>query len=288
MTLLAIDCANAEQIDYWNGPAAERWRSRQQTQDSLLAQVKDLLMDRAAPSSGEAVLDIGCGCGTTTIELAQRVGTSGRVLGVDISAPMLARARERAPRGLPIEFIQADATAYPFPPGGSDLLFSRFGVMFFVEPEKSFSNMRRGLRRGARLVFACWREPRDNPWLLLPLQEAYRHVPKLPEASPNDPGPFSFANDARVRPILATAGFTAIGFEPIDLTIDLATGQGLDAAVETASTIGPASRALEGQPSETRAAAIDAIRSALARCQDGKRVPLPAAIWLVTAENPGS
>jgi SAM-dependent methyltransferase len=288
MPLLATDSANADQISYWNGPAGQRWQSHQQTQDRLLAGVKELLFDRAAPCPGEVVLDIGCGCGTTTIELADRVGETGRVLGVDISAPMLERARERVHRGQPIEFIHADATAYRFEPGSSDLLFSRFGVMFFVDPHKSFTNMRRGLHPGARLAFACWREPRENPWLLLPLQEAYRHVPRLPETSPTDPGPFSFADGGRVRNILQTAGFTAIDLEAIDLIIDLAAGQGLDAAVENATNIGPASRALEGQPTNHQAAARDSIRVALARHQRANRVPLPAAIWMVTAENPNA
>jgi ubiquinone/menaquinone biosynthesis C-methylase UbiE len=286
MTSMLTDEPNTEQVAYWNGPAGERWRSHQKTQDALLAPVKDLLLERAGLRAGEAILDVGCGCGTTSIELAQRVGSAGEVLAIDVSAPMLARARELAPKHLPIRFVYADATAYPFESNRSDLLFSRFGVMFFAEPHKSFSNMRRALRGGARVLFACWREPRENPWLMLPLQQAYQHVPRLPETAPTDPGPFAFADQVHVRTILESAGFSAIALEPIDLSIDLGAGEGLEAAVETASSIGPASRALEGQRAESRAAAIQAIRSALARYQEGRRVALPAAIWLVSARNP--
>lgn len=285
MTLLAVDDTNADQIAYWNGPVGLRWLARQEMQDRLLAPIMDPLLERASAGAGEVVLDIGCGCGATSIDLARRVVPGGSVLGVDISSPMLERARERAAPDLPVDFILADATAYQFEPGGADLLFSRFGVMFFAEPVKSFANMRRGLRKEGRLVVACWRGPRENPWLLMPLQEAYKHVPRLPDTSPEDPGPFAFADEGRVRRILEGSGFDAIALEPVKLSIDLAVGRGLDGAVETALGIGPTSRALEGQPPELQAAAADSIRTALARHQVGNAVPLAAAIWIVTARN---
>jgi len=281
----AADDPNADQIAYWNGGGGLRWLDRQQQQDALLAPIADMLLDRAAPRVGEIVLDIGCGCGATSIALAQRVAPAGHVLGIDVSAPMLERARQRRPQGLPIEFALGDATTYAFGPGRADLLCSRFGVMFFAEPVRSFAHMRSGLRPGARLAFACWREPRENPWLLVPLQEAYRHVPRLPQLGPEDPGPFAFAEQRRVRAILEQAGFSAIRLEPVDLSLDLANGLGLAAAVETAVGIGPASRALDGQPPELRAAAAESIRTALARHQVGDAVPLAGALWIVSATN---
>lgn len=277
---------NADQIAYWNGPAGKRWVQRQQEQDTLLAPVAEVLLDRAAARDGEFVLEIGCGWGGIAVALARRVAPGGRVLGVDASELMLARARELLPQGLAVEFALGDATVYPFTPGRADLLLSRFGVMFFADPARSFTNMRRGLRHGARVVFACWREPRENPWLMLPLQEACRHVPRLPEVGPEDPGAFSFAAERRVRDILGRAGFDAIRLEPVDLSLDLAIGAGLEAAVSTAVGIGPTSRALEGQPAALQAAAIDAVRAALAARQVGSRVPLAGAIWIVTAVNP--
>jgi ubiquinone/menaquinone biosynthesis C-methylase UbiE len=276
---------NADQIAYWNGGGGLRWLDRQQQQDTMLAPIADILLDRAAPRVGEIVLDIGCGCGATSIALAQRVAPTGHVLGVDVSAPMLERAHQRRPPELPIEFVLGDATTYAFEPGRADLLCSRFGVMFFADPVRSFAHMRSGLRPGARLAFACWREPRENPWLLVPLQEAYRHVPRLPQLGPEDPGPFAFAEQRRVRAILEQAGFSAIRLEPVDLSLDLANGLGLAAAVQTAVGIGPASRALDGQPPELRAAAAESIRAALARHQVGDAVPLAGALWIVSATN---
>ena len=274
---------NADQIAYWNGPGGQRWADRQQAQDILLKPIADTLIDRAKPKAGERIIDVGCGSGATSIAFAQEVGSSGYVFGVDVSGPMLARARASAPKHLPVDFVLADATVYPFDPASFDLLASRFGVMFFAEPSRSFANMRKALRPSGRLAFACWREPRENPFFMAPLQAVYKHVPKLPQQGPEDPGPFSFASEARVHRILGEAGFTGIAMEPHDLALDVAIGRGLDAAVQGALEIGPASRALEGHPADVRAAAMNSIRETLATFAKGDTVPLPASIWIVTA-----
>lgn len=277
---------NADQITYWNGPAGHHWAQRQRMQDGLLGPASMAVIERAKPVPGERVIDVGCGCGATTFAFAREVGTNGRVLGVDVSGPMLALARELAPAGAPVEFVQADATVHPFAPQNFDLLVSRFGVMFFADPAESFANLRKALRPGGRVAFACWRTPRDNPWLMVPLMAAYKHVPKLPEIGPDDPGPFSFANDERVRRILGEAGFTGIELERRDFKLDVAAGRGLDDAVATALAMGPASRALEGQPPDKIAAATASIREALAPLAVGNSVPLGGSIWVVTAVNP--
>jgi ubiquinone/menaquinone biosynthesis C-methylase UbiE len=274
---------NADQIAFWNGPAGQHWTDRQPMQDMLLAPVSQVLIDRAGAKPGERVLDVGCGCGATTIAFAERVAPSGFAFGIDISAPMLSRARQLAPQGLPLDFVLADATVYPFDPSSFELLASRFGVMFFAEPAVSFANMRRALRPSGRMAFACWREPRENPWMMTPLQAVYQHVPKLPQLGPEDPGPFAFASEERVQRILGEAGFTQIAMEPCNLMLDLAIGRGLEAAVATALEIGPSSRALEGHPAEVWEAAKNSIRETLSPCVRGQSVPLPASIWIVTA-----
>jgi SAM-dependent methyltransferase len=274
---------NADQIAYWNGPGGQRWADRQQAQDILLKPIADTLIDRARPKAGERIIDVGCGSGATSIAFAQQVGSSGHVFGIDVSGPMLARARASAPKELSVDFELADATVYPFDPASFDLLASRFGVMFFAEPSRSFANMRKALRPSGRLAFACWREPRENPFFMAPLQAVYKHVPKLPQQAPEDPGPFSFASEARVHRILGEAGFTGIAMEPHNLALDVAIGRGLDAAVQSALEIGPASRALEGHPADVRAAATNSIREVLSTFAKGETVPLPASIWIVTA-----
>jgi SAM-dependent methyltransferase len=274
---------NADQIAYWNGPGGQRWANRQQAQDILLAPVLDILINRAKAKPGERIVDVGCGNGSTTLTFAREVGPAGHVLGIDVSAPMLARAREAAPADAPVEFVLADATVYPFDRQSFDLVASRFGVMFFAEPALSFANIRSALRPSGRLAFACWREPRDNPWMMTPLQAVYKHVPKLPPQGPEDPGPFAFASEARVQRILGEAGFADIKMERCDLALDVAIGGGLDAAVQSALEIGPASRALEGQAPELRAAAANSVREALVPFVRDQAVPLPGSIWIVTA-----
>ena len=274
---------NADQIAYWNGPAGGRWADRQAAQDILLGPVADILIGRAKPVSGERVIDVGCGSGATAIAFGRKVAPSGHVFGIDVSNPMLERARASAPKDLPIDFVLADATVYPFDPQSVDLLASRFGVMFFADPVLSFTNMRKALRPSGRLAFACWREPRENPWMLAPLQAVYKHAPKLPPQGPEDPGPFAFASEERVNRILSAAGFTNIAMEPCPLSLDIAIGGGLDAAVQSVLGIGPSNRALEGQPAEIRAAAIQSIREMLTPLARGNTVPLAGSIWIVTA-----
>ena len=284
MTMPAGHARNADQIAYWNGPAGQRWAARQAEQDVVLGPVADLLIDRAKPKPGERVIDIGCGSGVTTIAFAKKVAPSGHAFGVDISGPMLERARASAPKDLPVDFALADATVYPFEPASFDLLASRFGVMFFADPVASFANMRKALRPTGRLAFACWREPRENPFFMAPLQAAYKHVPKLPQQGPEDPGPFAFASEARVRGILGEAGFTGVEMEACPLLLDTAIGRGLDGAVQGALAIGPVSRALDGQPEALRVAAANSIREALTPFVRGDSVLLPASVWIVTAK----
>jgi len=274
---------NADQIAFWNGVAGRHWTDRQSVQDTLLAPVTERLIARIDAQAGQRILDIGCGTGAIAIELARQVGPSGHVLGIDISVPMLERARQLTPKDLPADYVLADATVYPFDPASFDLLVSRFGVMFFADPVLSFRNLRTALRPKGRLVFACWREPRENSWMMAPLMAVYKHVPKLPQLGPEDPGPFSFADEARVKHILSEAGFVDVAMEACPLTFDVAAGKGLEAAVQGALEIGPASRALEGYPPDVVGAAIRSMREALAPFAKGEAVLLPGAIWIVTA-----
>ena len=226
-------------------------------------------------SCGRAsVLSISAATGANSIALAERVGRSGQVLGVDVSAPMLARAAERLPPGAPVKFVRADATTYRFESAAFDLLFSRFGVMFFAEPARAFANLRTALKPSGRLAFACWRKFDENPWLQVPLRAALEHVPPLPRPGPEDPGPFSFASEQRVHRILADAGFQSVMLERRDFDLDIA-----------AMALGPTNLALQDQGPETRAAVATSIRRALQPYQRGKQVALAGAIWLVTANN---
>ena len=283
--------ANAEQIAYWNGRGGAHWTRRQEINDAILVSISNAVLERAAVVAGERIIDAGCGCGDTSIALAARAGPAGHVLGVDVSVPMLARARKRAavahaqsrpPVHAPLDFVCADAAVHPFE-ANVDLLFSRFGVMFFDDPVRAFANMKPALRPGGRLVFVCWRAPALNPWLLMSFQAVRGMLPPQPETKPDAPGPFAFARQERIRHILADAGFESIALEPADFSLDLANGLGLDAAVETAMEMGPTGRALDGQPGDVMTAVAVKLRETFAPYQSGPTVKLGAAVWIVTA-----
>ncbi len=275
---------NEDQRTRWNGIDGEYWTREQERMDRTLAPVLGPLLAFAEPREASAVIDIGCGSGATTVELARAVGPSGRVLGIDLSEPMLNRARERLRGFAHAVCIAGDAAEVFLGDIGAELMVSRFGVMFFGNPAAAFSNLRTGLVPGGRLRFACWRPIHENPWLRVPLDAVYEHVPRLPNPDPDEPGPFAFADPDRVAGILMAAGFTAPVFTPLDIQMDLAAGGTLEDAVSQSSSIGPAKRALANQPDEVRAAAVESIRRALAPFAARSGVNLPGAVWLVAAD----
>ena len=274
---------NADQLAFWNGPGGQTWVARQQYTDITLAPVSAALLALAAPRAGERVLDIGCGCGTTTLELARAVGPAGRVAALDISAPMLAEGQARAQAAgiANVDWRQADAATAAL--DGFDLLTSRFGVMFFGDPVAAFAHMRRAANPGARMAFVCWRPIGENPWIEVPLQAVYRHVPRPPKPDPQAPGMFAFADPQRVTQILTAAGWAPPRLDKLDLGLDIAAGRGLEDAVDQSSMTFAVGSALRDQPAEVAAAAIASIREALAAHLDGASVRLPAAMWLVSS-----
>jgi len=274
---------NEEQRTRWNGSDGEYWVRQQDRLDRSLSPVIGPLLAFAAPRAGSTVMDVGCGCGATTIELARAVGPSGRVIGLDISEPMLARAKERLREFTNTHCLLGDAAQLPLHDVGAELMVSRFGVMFFGDPVAAFANLRTGLVPGGRVRFACWRSIHENPWLQIPLHAVYEHAPRLPKPDPEEPGPFAFADTARVTRVLTAGGFTAPSFIPLDVQLDIAAGGTLEDAVIRASEMGPAKRALTDQPDDIRAAAIESIRRALAPYASPAGVKLSGAAWLVAA-----
>jgi SAM-dependent methyltransferase len=275
---------NQQQIDYWNQVAGPRWAEMGDRIHDQIAPIGEAAMQRAQVAPGERVLDVGCGCGHTSLELARRAGPGGRVQGIDISGPMLASARDRASgAGVGnISFLQADAQVHDFEAGSFDLLFSRFGVMFFEDPVAAFANLRRALADAGRLCFVCWQAIQHNPWMLTPAAAAAQHV-ELSPPEPGAPGPFAFADADRVRGILADAGYREIGCQ--DQSGELAVGRGrsLEETIEFLSQMGPAGAALREASEETRAKARSSMRDALAPFYTGDALVMRYAAWIVTA-----
>jgi ubiquinone/menaquinone biosynthesis C-methylase UbiE len=272
---------NQAQIDFWNGATGHKWAKHQTDMDRNMTDIGAASLALADAQPGERVLDIGCGNGSTSLALAETVGPSGDVIGVDVSQPMLAMAKSRinAPN---IRFIEADAAAHSFAPD-RDLIFSRFGVMFFVEPVAAFANIRKAAATGGRLAFICWRKVEENEWSMRPYLAALPFLPEQKAVDPNAPGPFAFADRERTRGILADAGFRDIVIEPFDGYMRLGASPE-HAALLLTSLMGPASRALKNVDEETRTKARDAIAKDMAAFQGSASEIAPGtACWLVTA-----
>jgi SAM-dependent methyltransferase len=207
------------------------------------------------------------------------VGLAGHVLGVDISETLITAAR--AHRLDNATFVVGDAATHPFQAGHYDLVFSRFGVMFFADPVAAFRNIRRALKPAGRLVFIAWRTPQENPWGTTPVRAAQPFLPPQQRPGPEDPGQFAFGDRARVERILGEAGFTALRFEPIDRQIWM--GDTVAEVVAGAGKFGPLARAFAGAEPAAIEKAKQAIAEVLAPHEGPEGVRLPGACWLVRA-----
>jgi SAM-dependent methyltransferase len=284
MTQMASTNPNANQHQEWNNATGRRWLERHEAVDRQLAPFGRRAMDRADIGAGQRVLDVGCGCGETTLELARRVGAGGFVTGIDISRLLIERARQLAgeSRLANIRFEEGDAQTFPFPPQSFDVVFSRFGIMFFDDPDAAFANLRAALRPGGRMSFVCWPAPRENQFITIPIAAATRHI-TLPEPSdPDAPGPFAFAEPERVRRILSRAGFSDIETERV---IEKVGGGTLDETANQLAEVGPLSSILDSIDEQTRRAIVADIRAALAGLASQGRDFLDAVSWLVSARS---
>lgn len=282
------------QADHWNGPGGDVWVKHQGTLDEVVRPFGRLALDAASLAQGDHVLDVGCGCGDTTLEIGERVGPTGRVVALDVSQAMLARAKERLAARSPtasVEIVHGDAATHPIPEESFDALVSRFGVMFFEEPERAFANFARALRPGGRLAFVCWRALDENPWASMPLAALASVAPLPPPPPPHAPGPFAFADAARIRAILERAGFDDVRLDADDRAIPLGphgTGTRRADVLEYLVEVGPCARALATLDEATRARALRALEAAVAAAapksnDDDESVWLDAATWVVTA-----
>ncbi|MGX1096477.1 class I SAM-dependent methyltransferase [Amorphus sp. MBR-141] len=178
--------AAVDQAALWNGPAGHAWVDAQDTLDRMFQGFETRIAEAVQQGRGAHVLDVGCGTGATTLAVARQVGERGAAVGVDLSAPMLARARERAAAaGLPATFEQADAGTHAFPPARFDRIVSRFGVMFFADPAAAFANLRAAARPGAALDAFAWRAPADNPFMTAAERAAAPFLASMPARDPH-------------------------------------------------------------------------------------------------------
>lgn len=273
---------NQAQHETWNGDSGHRWVADADRRDAVLAPVADALLTAARIQPGESILDVGCGCGATTITAATQAGPDGTAHGIDLSDPMLAVARQRAhDAGLTTaSFAAADAQTHPFAGADYDVVISRFGTMFFDDPVAAFTNIRRRVRRGGRLFIATWQPLGLNDWLTVPGAALLRYG-TLPDDSPGGPGMFSQADPDLVRSILTGAGWTAVDSRAV--TVALRLGDDPVDATDYLADSGVGRAVLETVPAPDKSAALQAVTDALAPYTTSDGVHLDAGIWITTA-----
>lgn len=272
------------QPSYWNQTGGQAWIDLQGLMDRLNQPICDAVIAAGFPGAGGAggaVLDIGCGAGATTLEMARRVGPEGRSVGVDVSAPLLeaARASAQAQGITNARFLEGDAQTYDLGTAAYDAAISRFGVMFFADFDAAFTNLRRALKPDGKLAFACWRSPVDNPLAGTPALAAAPFLPPIPEPDLHAPGRWAFADPDRVRGILARTGWRDIEIAPYDVPTPISYDDLLTLSLRLGALSAPLQQADDATQEKVRAAVAERLR---AYETDGM-VAMRAACWLVTA-----
>ena len=269
--------ANVPVTDADHSPAADP-----DALDRVLAPVADALFTAAVLAPGERVIDVGCGCGVTTLRAAEAVAPDGSVYGIDVTEPMLAIARRRLDASglMNVTLVQGDAQAYSFP-STFDVAISRFGTMFFDDPVAAFANIGRGLGAGGRVCFATWQPLEANDWLAVPGAALLRWI-TIPDFSEGGPGMFAQSDADTITAVLRDAGYTGIELDPARVTLSL--GRDTEEAAERLADTGVGRAALDAVAEADRPAALAAVRAALAGFADGEgTVRLGAAIWIIRA-----
>ena len=276
---------NKNQKDFWSGKGGDIWVERQNAMDTMLSPLGEAALNKLNFNEQENVLDIGCGCGHTTLNIAKRIGPSGNVTGLDISEPMLKRAKESA-----VEMSITNTSFKCVDVQTEDLgdqiysaAFSRFGVMFFEDSIAAFKNINKSLISGGYLSFVCWQSPAVNPWQSLFIQEVKKFL-DLPSPPPRSPGPFAFMESEYVSSILEESKFQDITIEGHEAEVNMFSGRSLSDSVKDYISINPVVTQMLKESSENQIAEIvNSGIEAFSPYYSEKGLIFPSATWLVTA-----
>jgi SAM-dependent methyltransferase len=277
---------NQGQTEAWNGGESAHYVSHADRYDRQLTPFTEVLLKHVHLGPDDTVLDIGCGCGVTTLQAAQ---SARAALGVDISQPLVGIATARAQTAAVdnVEFVVADAQTHGFDEGDFDVIISQFGSMFFDDPEGAFANLRHALAPGGRTAFITWQELDANEWLMVVGRAVARYA-DLPDLGgrAGGPGMFALKHPDEITALLTEVGFTQLAVEPVSTEILLAGGESLDESVDFLLGMGMVRGLLGRLDDDKRQAALDEIRATLAEhYEPGVGVRLGAAGWLVSARN---
>lgn len=277
---------NLDQQQFWNEVKGEFWVTLKPRIDTLLLPfgVEALKALKAIPN--ERILDVGCGTGDTSLELAKVVGSGGEVRGIDLSRPMLEKARAGAsglPKGV-VTFQEGDAEVEVFAPNYFDAVFSRFGVMFFDDPIAALGNIRSAVKSGGRLAYVCWASRKDNPWIRIPTGAA-RGFLEIPPAPPEDaPGQFAMEREARIIDVLSRAGWSDIKVHKFEMEHNM--GDSLNDAASFICQMGPMSEPFSDASQAVREKCIAAVEGALEPYAASSGIEMKFSTWIVEAKNP--
>lgn len=280
---------NSAQIEFWNGETGQNWVTHDALMEQMLQPLGEAVMNVLAPIAGERALDIGCGCGHTSLALATRVGPEGAVTGVDVSAPMLKVAKTLADTAgddsAPTVFLEADAQTHTFHAPHYDVVFSRFGVMFFEDPVAAFTNIRSAMSPTGRLAFCCWQPRAVNPFMTVPAMAALELLPAPPQPPPRTPGPFAFEEADYVDAILQEAGYRDICISPLSQLLEFGRGLALTEIVERLVQIGPIAQMIRDAPADLQQPVRDRVSAAIAPFYDSRTgLALEGQFWTVSAK----
>ena len=275
---------NKNQRDFWSGKGGDIWVERQNAMDTMLSPLGEAALNKLNLNEGENVLDIGCGCGHTTLNIAKRISPDGQVTGLDISEPMLKRAKESA-NEMSIRNASFNCVDVQTDDIGEEVYsaaFSRFGVMFFEDPVAAFCNINKSLITGASLSFVCWQSPALNPWQSLFIEAVKKYV-DLPSPPPRSPSPFAFMESEYVSSILEESNFQNIMIEGHEAEVNMFSGRSLSDSVKDYISINPVvSGMLKDSTEQEKTEIINSAIEAFSPYYSAKGLMFPSATWLVT------
>jgi len=278
--MAASPTAGDEQVALWNGASGQSWVEAQELLDEMFAPFEELLVESADTKPRRRVLDVGCGTGSTTLAIKRRLGPEAECVGIDISQPMLERARARAKRArVQVNFLCANAEEHAFDQGSFDLITSRFGVMFFTDSIRAFENLRRSASENADLCLIAWRSVSENPFMTTAERAVAAILPGLAGRDLDGPGQFRFAESKLVRHILERSGWGEIEIHPIDVECRFPEAE----LMHYVTRLGPLGRAMRESDEETKARLITAVRPAFAPYVEAGVVRFSAACWKIGA-----
>ena len=275
---------NVKQKEFWSGAGGDVWVDKQREMDIMLNPLGKNAINKIDFSDKLTILDIGCGCGDTSLDIAKKV-PEGKVLGLDISEPMLDRARNSANElSLKnIDFEVKDVQTDSMPSEYFDVAFSRFGVMFFEDPYAAFKNIYTSIKQGGQLAFVCWQNPSLNPWQSLSIG-VIKDFLDLPSPPPKSPGPFAFEDKSYLLDILQTSNFRNIEIIDNQEDITMFSGKTLKEACEDYLTINPVVTEMLKNSNETlKEEILNALMDKFSAFDKGDGLLFPSATWVVSA-----